>query len=149
MINMGNDAEISNVRGVHLLNSEAEDTAISLEEKEFPGPLPCPAGPEGGCPQSQQHGPRNLAPVYRELLPDARAAAEGSRARMVQANPCEVPHFGEAPAMLSVSSMVSDTLSSTWPGMMLKSLRLMLKSARITSRSPFMFGTRLLSLSFR
>ena len=39
--------------------------------------------------------------------------------------------------MLSVSSMVSDTFSSICPGMMPKSLRLMLKLARMTSRSPF------------
>jgi hypothetical protein len=44
--------------------------------------------------------------------------------------------------MLSVSSIVSDTLSSICPGMMPKSLRLMLKLARMTSRSPFWFGTR-------
>ena len=57
-------------------------------------------------------------------------------------------YFGDAPAMLRVSSMVSETLSSNWPGMILKSLRLMLKLARIISRSPFWFGTRSPSLSF-
>ena len=57
--------------------------------------------------------------------------------------------FGEAPAMLRVNSMVSETLSSNWPGMMLKSLRLMLKLERMTSRSPLRSGTRWPSLSFR
>ena len=44
--------------------------------------------------------------------------------------------------MLSVTSIVSATFSSICPGMMPKSLRLMLKVERMTSRSPFWFGTR-------
>ena len=51
-------------------------------------------------------------------------------------------YFADAPATLKVSSIVSETLSSYWPGLMLKSPRLMLKLARMTSRSPFRFGTR-------
>ena len=39
--------------------------------------------------------------------------------------------------MQSVSSIVSDTFSSIWPGMMPKSLRLMLELERMPSTSPF------------
>ena len=48
-----------------------------------------------------------------------------------------ISYFGDAPAMLRVISMASDTLSSNCPGLMLKSLRLMVKLARMTRRSPF------------
>jgi hypothetical protein len=44
---------------------------------------------------------------------------------------------GDAPAMLSVSSIAFDTFSSICPGMMPKSLRWMVKVERMTSRSPF------------
>jgi hypothetical protein len=44
--------------------------------------------------------------------------------------------------MLSVSSIASDTFSSICPGMMPKSLRLILKLERMTSRSTFWFGMR-------
>jgi hypothetical protein len=43
MINMGYDAKISYMRGVHLLNCVVrEDKRISPEGKEIPRPLPCP-----------------------------------------------------------------------------------------------------------
>ena len=58
-------------------------------------------------------------------------------------------YLGEAPAMLSVISIVLDTFSSIWPGMRSKSLRLIWKLARMTSKSPFRFGTRWPSLSGR
>jgi hypothetical protein len=45
--------------------------------------------------------------------------------------------FAEAPAMLKVSSIVLETLSSDWPGLMLKSSRSMLKPAQMTGRLPF------------
>ncbi len=71
----------------------------------------------------------------------ARRADVGSRARK--------NYLGEAPAMLSVNSMTSETLSSIRRGWILKSLRLMLKLARMTSRSPFELGTRWPSISLR
>ena len=48
--------------------------------------------------------------------------------------------------MLRVRLIVGDTLSSYWPFWMLKSSRLMVKFARMTSKSPCIFGTRALKL---
>ena len=96
--------------------------------------------------------------------PESALAASFDRVRHRFDDPFEAPpsarseqtafgrifsYFGDAPAMLRLISMASETLSSNWPGLMLKSLRLMLKLERMTSRSPFWFGTRSLSLSFR
>src|SRR5207244_4118289 len=53
-----------------------------------------------------------------------------------------------APAMLRFNSISSETLSSNWPGLMAKSLRLILKLARITSRSPSL-PVRAFNLSLR
>ena len=57
-------------------------------------------------------------------------------------------HRGAAPAMLKVSSIVSALLSSIFPGMIPKSLRLMLKVERMTRRSPVLPGTRYLAINF-
>lgn len=59
------------------------------------------------------------------------------------------PQRGAAPAMLKVSLISSATLSVGAPGLMPKSARFTVNVERMTSRSPFMLGTRWPSLSFR
>ena len=60
-------------------------------------------------------------------------------------------HFAAAPAMLNVRLISSETLSAGALGLMLKSARLIVKFARMTSRSPLRSGLfmRTPSLSFR
>lgn len=54
-----------------------------------------------------------------------------------------------APAILKVNSISSETLSAGALGLTPYSLRLTVKLARMTRRSPSIFGTRWLSLPFR